>query len=447
MYPAVGQTKYIPITNKVNNTRVKQVSKERTSQQSPKPKEKGKNQRKEDVQKKRQPPPKQRRQVPVQRKSNRSEFARRSAAKARASRKRNTKLHLHPGPRPLVIVTNEDGEKNYHLPESTGYKSLSPNHPDLEGGIQHNLKLQSSWYQAIRCPKQAAGIRMPDESGMPTGTLQMVKHISFSAGANLIAGVRTVCLLPNDAGSGSAHNYELATQATNPAANKFDWDTTLEFPSNGTLQGFSEGVRVVSASLSVQSLASISSSSGAIYMGFRPYEASAVKADKDINDYIENFGTCMVPLNTMTPTSVVWIPVNVEQEDYAAFYPPNFPSTGDDDNQCPRWELWCLADCPQSTEFVCELVVNYEFIPRFNALDILSAVASPVDLEEETAVIDWVAEEPNAGAISQSEMSAAPSAEVVEELPQDGGDTGFGFFYDVLEELVPIIELTAGVLL
>jgi hypothetical protein len=79
-----------------------------------------------------------------------------------------------------------------------------------------------------------------------------------------------------------------------------------------------------------------------------------------------------------------------------------------------------------------KVCLNYEFVPRFSIMDLIGAQPSPEDLQEEELVINWTADLPKSGSVSIKEATKAPTISVVE----DNG-SGFGMFFDVIQELAP----------
>jgi len=84
------------------------------------------------------------------------------------------------------------------------------------------------------------------------------------------------------------------------------------------------------------------------------------------------------------------------------------------------------------------MVVNYEFLPLYNTLNILSVAPSPVDVEEEALVGKWVETMPVAATVSDKQMSSSPGA----VSPQHGDEpTGLGMIANVIGEVLPFISM------
>lgn len=323
--------------------------------------------------------------------------------------------------------------------------------------VDNNLKKKSPWYQSIQNPAQGAGIKIPDDVAIETGTLQMCLEQTFNANGNGIGGLRTVSLLPNqNTGSGVyGANYQLTNASSSTIS--VEWGAgalgaTDGFATTPPLVAYAQGVRVVSAAIYCESEASLTGTAGELVLGFNGYNVSgaipSLAGGLSMAAYRNNYGTSIMPLNTCQPMKVLWTPFNKDQQTYSSFYQPNLAKLGQLDDSCPYWELFVLCNgCPANTAFRVRLIVNYEFIPRENVIDIISANPSPVDSTDVDLTEAWVAESPVTKPVSAKEMSANPGAQIMEAMPQDGGDTGFGMFFEVLKELVPFAIEGATLLL
>ena len=102
----------------------------------------------------------------------------------------------------------------------------------------------------------------------------------------------------------------------------------------------------------------------------------------------------------------------------------------------PPWNLGFLTSgAHPGTVIRYTCVVNFEFIPKFNTLNVLGATPSPQDVTESELVENWVQEMPIAQPLSQK--TAASSPDTVNPRHEDD-QTGFGMFYSVLQELIPV---------
>lgn len=305
--------------------------------------------------------------------------------------------------------------------------------------INSNLKKKSPWYQSILNPSQGAGIKIPDDVAIQTGTLQCVTEENFVVtGTGNVGGLRIFCLHPNAAtpsGNASGINWQTVDTAAS-SYTTVHWLTGYGFATNGPLAEFARDVRVVSAAIYVESEASLASASGEMILGYTPYSFTANTTPFTV--YRNAYGSSIMPLNACKPMKVLWTPVSIDEQTYSAFYNPRAPSIGSTEGQAPLWELFVLCTgCPDGTTFRVRMVVNYEFIPFENAIDIISANPSPCDSTEVDLTESWVAETQVTVPTTTREMSSNPGAGIEASLPQDGGETGYGMFVDLLKELAP----------
>jgi hypothetical protein len=215
-----------------------------------------------------------------------------------------------------------------------------------------------------------------------------------------------------------------------------NWLTGYGLPTNDTLNSYSVGVRVVSAGLYVQSEVSLAQATGEMILGYEPWDYSN---SIDMDTYRNQYGASIMPLNQCKAMKTLWTPISIDEQTYSAFYHPNSTELGSGPNEAPLWSLYCLVNGAQNlSTFRVRLVINYEFVPETNAIDILSANPSPCDSTDVDLTEAWVAQTPPTMPATTSEMSKAPGATIMATTPQDGGETGFGMFFDVLKELAPL---------
>lgn len=284
-------------------------------------------------------------------------------------------------------------------------------------------------------PAQGAGIKIPDDVAIQTGTLQCVEEITFVTNANEFGGCRAFCLLPNAVSASSGENWQTHTAAA--SATNVLWGDAEPLATTPALQAYSDMVRVCSAALYVESEASLASASGEMILGYTPYSFTS---DPNLVDWRNAYGTSIMPLNACQGMKVLWTPVSKEQQTYSAFTSPSLTEYGGGDDQVPLYSLWVLVNgVPVGTSFRVRLVVNYEFVPKENSIDILSANPSPCDSSEVDLTEAWVAQESVTRPASAAEMSRSPGATIQAKQPQDGGETGFGMFANILAELAPYV--------
>lgn len=303
------------------------------------------------------------------------------------------------------------------------------------GAVDNNLKKRSAWYQAIQNPAQGAGVKIPDDVAVQTGTIQCCLESSFKANAQGLGGWRTLCLHPNQVPIGASFGANVQAMDPTSTEGAIDWLAAGPLPTNDALHAYSSNVRVVSAALYVQPEVSLAQATGELILGTNPF---SLEASPLLDEFRNLYSASIMPLNTVTPMKCLWYPMSKDQQTYEAFYIPSAPTYGQGEGDCPNWSLYAICNGaePDST-FRVRLVVNYEFIPEFNAIDIVSANPSPCDSTDVDLTEAWTAAEPPTKPTSNKEMSQAPGASIVANLPQDGGESGFGMFADVVREVLP----------
>lgn len=258
----------------------------------------------------------------------------------------------------------------------------------------------------------------------------------MTVNAQGLAGFRTVTLYPNSSAGGDTNgsNYDFLTVGS--GIENIAWTSPNNgFPTTAALKAYSHAVRIVSAGLYVQSEVSLSNATGEMMMG--AYMMSLDSAP-NIDAYRNNYGAAIMPLNITEPMVAIWTPISRGQQTYNSFYDPRLTVVGP--TGVPQWMLYCLVQgAVPGSIFRIRLIVNYEFVPFQNSIDIISANPSPVDQTEVDLVESWVSETPMTRQVSDKELAESPGAQVLDEKgPQDGGETGFGMFFDVITELLPL---------
>lgn len=321
------------------------------------------------------------------------------------------------------------------LPKSA---HASPLHVKPKGGkstVDRNLKKKSAWYQSIQNPAQGSGVKIPDDVAVQTGTLQLCYEEVFVANSIGLGGFRTICLHPNQIPSGGpvGQNVQLMDPTSN--AGSIDWLAATGLPTNGPLYDYSQSVRVVSAAIYAQPEVSLAQAQGELVLGAEPWNFNTTQP---ASAYRNAYMSSIMPLNSCTPMKVLWTPMSKDLQTYESFYPPGATAYGQGVGECPNWSLWCLVIGGEpNTSYRVRLVINYEFIPSENAIDIVSANPSPCDSTDVDLTEAWTAAEPPTKPTSNREMSQAPGASIAANLPQDGGESGFGMFTEVIKEVLP----------
>lgn len=313
-----------------------------------------------------------------------------------------------------------------------------------EDQIQNRLKKKSPWYQSLVDPKHNAGVKIPDENGCETGTMQLVQHVPVTIGANGCAGLRVTYPYPNLHNSGSAlgSNFQITNAATSTSGNAHWGNGTVDgnmiaFKSNSTLQASTQGVRIVSASITATPECTDLNDSGEGCAFQTPFDVDNVNVA--YNDIVNKFGSATLANNKKKALISRWYPTQMSDDQegvfksmsYKDFVDPNLSADG----EAVEWEFGIIySGFPASSGTVkFEIIINYEFIPSLNTIDILDVAPSPIDPQEEMLVENWVQDIPSGGVVSDKQVTDAPAPTKVE----DNG-SGFGMFFDVIQELVPV---------
>jgi len=342
------------------------------------------------------------------------------------------------------VVSKREGPPSGGVPVMRPTKPLRYKVPPSKGRnqeqlISKRLKKKSPWYQSLIDPLRGADVKIPDSVGIETGTLQLVQTGTITTGAaSGVCGIRTTCLHPNLVGSPLAsQNYQLLLNTSTTA--DLDWNPSmLAFDTSSVLQTYSTGVRVVSASLSLQSEASQLNNSGAMTAYVLPYRAALTADGNNLSHYQNYYKSSVIPVNNNQPAEVLFYPIKENGGMYDMFYDPvQGVGPGDDtsgpDN--PFWEMGIIVNGAGATNFFYQICVNYEFVPSENSINILDAKPSPNDAQEIDLVENWVQDMPVTGMVSTKKVSAPPMTSTVEP---PGETTGFGMFFEVIKELAPL---------
>jgi hypothetical protein len=120
------------------------------------------------------------------------------------------------------------------------------------------------------------------------------------------------------------------------------------------------------------------------------------------------------------------------------------PANGYDTNDVPMYEMGVIVNgSVQNATFLFTIVINYEFTPFQNSINILDAKPSPQDAQEVDLVENWTQEMDPVTITSNKIVATPPESSKVEE---PGHDTGFGMFFETVKELLPV-ALEVGAML
>jgi hypothetical protein len=115
---------------------------------------------------------------------------------------------------------------------------------------------------------------------------------------------------------------------------------------------------------------------------------------------------------------------------YVDFVEPRADAVAD----VPFYEFGIVASgLPTNGVVKFEITINYEFIPLFVSLDIITPEASPVDITEENLVKSWIPDMPKSSIINPATLGN-PQAEISRE-----DNFGLGMLFDVTKEIMPLL--------
>lgn len=318
--------------------------------------------------------------------------------------------------------------------------------------IQKRLKKKSPWFASISDPLHGADCKIPDETGVETGTTQLVQKFTVTTNSTGNAGFKIItpyvnsCLASSQIAAGdnwqtldpSATDTSIAWGSTNYTGGVWTIDIAAPFAGIDELQSITDAHRIVSACLMVQPEPSLSSNQGEYSLFAYPF---SLGISADYVDYMNSYKAVTIPVSDPQAGIVRWYPFYREDFSFKSF----FRTTGtalntqeDDSNIVPYWQLGMLTSgCAENVSFRITVVVNYEFKPIFNTLNVVDASPSPQDTTETDLVENWVQDLPIAQPIPQKTASSSPDSVSPKHGENDSG-TGFGMFFNVISELAPL---------
>lgn len=337
------------------------------------------------------------------------------------------------------------------LPSAGSTKGLTFKGPKPKGveQIQGRLKKKSPWFQSILDPLHGADAKIPDETGVETGTTQLVFKSTITANAGGMAGFRTSTLYINQADipdmsqtalvSDDGYNYDKLGPLSTPIS--MIWNAEGGFEGAADLRSITNQHRIVSASLTVQPETSLADNKGeyTLYSSAFAYEGSP-----NYDDYMNKYKSATIPMNVNSPGEVRWYPLAREDISFKEFLATDGTvfndviASGDD---IPYWELGFVGQglSPGATFRIC-VCINYEFVPKFNTLNVLDSSPSPQDAQETDLVENWVQDMPVATTTTVRKVSSSPTTVTPQHGETDEG-TGFGMFFNVVKEILPFMAM------
>lgn len=328
-----------------------------------------------------------------------------------------------------------------------------------------SLKKRSAWWSSIMDPVTGGGARIPDPSGYHTACYQYVKRVTVAVNAQGVAGLRIT------------DPYSWASTAFGTAGEPCNFQTTIPTSAaanlawgDGTTSGNGIYFQELNSTLAngVSSLASlIRPVSGAViatYTGTSLSDAgtfvsytnpagleSSATADSRFRTL---YGATVMPVKANRCSISRLLPVQRSPPvgsggvllnnaiDYRAFKQANRGITSDQTSYSFREFGVYATGCTASTgsvEFI--IVVNYEFVPRFNTGNFIEATASPQDPIEENFVVSNLSEEDATGTLSLREFAEVPSSSGPTKAERDSVGGPLSFMTEVVGFLGPILEI------
>lgn len=318
-----------------------------------------------------------------------------------------------------------------------------------QSNIHSRLKKQSPWFTSINDPLGGADCKIPDETGVETGTLQLVQRATFTAGTAGVGGMRMLTPYINSVSNptlGSiGRNYQQVDPVSTSSTILWGAETAVFVPDEGyafdgvdELQQITEAHRIVSAGIYVQPETSLANNKGEYTLFVTPFQ---VDNSPFYENYMNKYKSVVVPLNSNKAGTCKWFPFALEDLSFKNFFRTTgtqFDDVVNTDKMVPYWGIGAICDgCEPGAIFRITFVVNYEFVPVFNTLNIIDASPSPQDATEVDLVENWVQEMPVATLESQTKASTSPSSVSPQHGENDSG-TGFGMFFNVIAELAPL---------
>lgn len=327
------------------------------------------------------------------------------------------------------------------------------------------LKQRSQWWQSILDPISGAGARIPDPCGYHTATFQSVKRYTVPVNAQGIAGLRltTPYLANGSTGTTRLNGQIQMTDAASSSAN-LNWGNGAGSPGAST--GFAEAEATLCAGSS--SLASVirpvSGCVMATYTGTSLSDAGTlvsytnpggIEANTVSDSRLKQlFGTSLTPvkanraaISRLLPIqrgAVISAAVPIHAADYRDFVSADL--TGSLDRPPRELGVYLVGGTPSTGSLEYVVVVNYEFVPRFQTGGLIAAQPSPVDPLEEAFVLSNLNVEDATGTCSIKQFSAAPSASSVtqavkreESGPMSTMTEAAGFLGSILEVGLPLL--------
>lgn len=326
--------------------------------------------------------------------------------------------------------------------------------------VQSRLKKKSPWFNSITDPMHGADCKIPDETGIQTGTFQIVERHLVETSAAGSCGFRVVTpylnRVPVEYGGTDTvgFNLQITRQGTQDngiilwgsqsPVGVWTADTGSAFKGTEDFVDYIDEARIVSAAIYVQPEPSLTNNKGEYCLYSVPFGIS----EQEINtsgltyDMFANlYKSVSIPLNKNQPGVVRWYPFAKEDMSFKAFYPVDSNQLRGGDptpSEVPCWEMGMVASgCEEEISFRITVVVNYEFVPKYNSMNFIQSSPSPSDATETDLVENWTQDMAVASIVPSKQVESSPSTVPIQHGDNDEG-TGFGMFFNVIKELAPL---------
>jgi len=332
--------------------------------------------------------------------------------------------------------------------------------------IQSRLKAKSPWYVSIEHPKQGADCKIPDATGVETGTIQLIFRESTTVGSGGMSGLKIVSPYPNkmlnsqiSPASTTGYNYQtLAPSQTDSTFLQWGAGGSIPFTNNAAhsfealnevLEANADSVRIVSAEISAVSEGTSLTNKGELIGFVEPFDEVKTPAGAlpTVGQLKNHYTSSYIPINSDKGIRARWYPVEAKGRSYKEFVSPKLtnidtqpqPTTFNMRNAFPRFDLGVVTNGAEVGNVIqYEVVVNYEFIPISNNTNIVQRSPSPTDVMEESMVLNWVQNDPVVKVASEAQIAAAPTTVNPSHDDRDSETSSFGMLFDVVKEIAPV---------
>lgn len=310
-------------------------------------------------------------------------------------------------------------------------------------GIKKRLQKTSPWYQSILDPITGADAKIPDDTGVETGTVQLIYKSTVTTNSNGMCGFRLKTPYINKGGTDLASANVQEVDPTSGALSVgwgaktgATWTLGDAWPLTGCedLRAIASHHRVVSAALYVQPECSLADNRGEFVVFTDPFHNMITP---QYTDYVNHFKSAVIPVNANVPGVGRWYPIMVDDNSFKAFEEMN----AQDVSEIIPWNIGFIANgCEADIPFRVTVAINYEFLPMYNTINVLDTSPSPQDTQEIDLVENWVQDMDVATVTTNRVVSTAPKT-VTPQHGENDGDTGFGMMFNVLKEILPFATL------